>query len=65
MGERVSILPNGNLDEVVVAGGCHLERMDKNKWFLACYRKDGSSFVLWFSGKITMTEERPALGKGS
>ena len=48
----------GRLDEVVVEGGAHLEHMDGNRWFLSMTRADGTSFAIWFTGKITMTEER-------
>ena len=50
----------GKLDEVVTDGGAHLEHMVANRWFLNCVRKDGTSFAVWFTGKITMTEEREA-----
>jgi hypothetical protein len=49
-----------DLDEIVTDGGCHLERMDKSSWFLECIRSDGSSYAIWFSGKITSEEERQA-----
>lgn len=57
---RIEYDANGHLDEVVTNGGAHLERMSKKGWFLSCMRQDGSSFAIWFRGKITLTENRPA-----
>ncbi len=56
--ERVERNPDGTLDEVVTMGGAHLEQMSKKGWFLECTRVDGTSIAIWFTGKITMTEER-------
>lgn len=58
--ERVTYDDAGKLDEVVVEGGAQLERMDDNTWFLQMIRADecGGSFCVWFTGKITMTEDR-------
>ncbi len=58
MQNRVDFKRNGKLDEVVADGGAHLEHMDGNRWFLECFRDDGSSFAVWFTGKITSFEER-------
>jgi hypothetical protein len=62
--ERVTYDERGLLDEVVTAGGAHLERMSggekRGRWFLNMIRADGSEFCVWFSGAITLTEERPA-----
>ena len=60
---RVTYDDNGKLDEVVTDAGCHLEHLGGNRWFLNCIRSDGSSFAVWFTGTITMTEERPATPK--
>ena len=60
MTDRIELNPDGSLDEVV-AGGAHLEHMGGKSWFLAMARADGSEFCVWFTGKITMTEERPAI----
>ncbi len=57
---RVEYDDDGSLDEVVTDGGAHLEHMGDDDWFLVCTRADGSSFAAWFSGKITLTEERSA-----
>lgn len=57
MADRIEYNPDGSLDEVV-AGGAHLEHMGGKGWFLSMLRADGSEFCVWFSGKITMTEER-------
>ena len=51
---------DGGLEEVSTSGGCHLERLSKKRWFLSCIRADGSEFVVYFKGKVEMTEERPA-----
>jgi hypothetical protein len=59
--ERVQWCADGSLDEVAVRGGAHLEAMSDDSWFLSMMRCDGSEFCVWFSGKVTMTEERPAL----
>lgn len=58
--ERVDYDEAGELDEVVAMGGVHLERLDTRRWFLSCIRSDGSEFCVWFKGRVTMTEERPA-----
>lgn len=57
--KRVSFDDNGKLDEVVTDGGCHLERMSRDRLFLSCIRADGSEFAVWIKGRVTMTEERP------
>ena len=59
MSERISYDDKGQLDEVITSGGAHLERMDRNSWFLVMLRNDGSGFCVWIEGKITLTEERP------
>ena len=56
--DRVTRDDKNELDEIVVTGIAHLERMDRNKWFLSLTRKDGSSVCVWFSGKIELVEER-------
>lgn len=58
---RVEFDGKNRLDEVVTDGWAHLERMDANRWFLNCGRRDGSSFAVWIHGKVAMTEERPVL----
>ena len=57
--ERTTYNDDGTLDEIVVAGGAHLEHMDKNRWFLLMTRRNGSQIAVWFKGDITVTEERP------
>jgi hypothetical protein len=42
---------DGDLDEIVAARGAHLERLDKNRWFLALYHADGTETAIWFSSK--------------
>lgn len=49
---------DGSLDEIVTNGGAHLEHMGDDSWFLSCVRSDGTSFCVWFEGRITMMEER-------
>lgn len=49
-----------HLDEIVTDAGAHLERLDRNRWFLALQRSDGTEICLWFKGKVTMIEEREA-----
>ena len=61
MTDRVEYDENGQLDEVVTDGGMHLERLSEKGWFLSGHRKDGSEFCIWFEGKVTLIEERPAL----
>lgn len=63
MSERTLYDDKGELDEVVVQGGAHLERMRSRSWFLSMRRADGSEFCVWFEGKVTMTETRPAEGR--
>lgn len=58
MKNRVEYTKKGKLDEVVTDGGAHLERTGKKQWFLNCTRQDGSSFAVWFSGKVDCFEER-------
>lgn len=60
MTERIDYGDDGKLDEVVTAGGAHLERLGNRRWFLECVRADGSSFAIWLHGEVTMTEEREA-----
>ena len=64
MDNRVEYDDKGRLDEVCTDGGAHLERMDKNRWFLSCSRADGSSFAIWIHWKVVLTEERPAPSNG-
>jgi len=60
--ERTIRDAHGNLDEVVTHGRAHLECMSgtekRGSWFLSLQRLDGTEFCVWFSGRITMTEER-------
>ena len=63
MTDRIQLNDDGSLDEVV-AGGAHLEHLGGKQWFLAMQREDGSEFCVWFTGKITMTEERAPVVKG-
>ena len=58
MDNRIQHDSDGSLDEVVTNGGAHLEHMGGGDWFLECVRADGSAFAIWFTGKITLTEER-------
>jgi hypothetical protein len=58
--ERVTWDSDGLPDEVVVNGGAFLERMDGRAWFLEMIRADGTSFCVWFKGRILWTEERSA-----
>jgi hypothetical protein len=58
MDNRIEFNNDGSLDEVVTDGGAHLEHMGGKHWFLNCVRADGSSFAIWFKGKITLTEDR-------
>lgn len=51
MGDRVDFDDHGELDEIVSASGAHLERMDKNRWFLEFMHEDGTSTAIWFSSK--------------
>ena len=60
MVNRIEYKDDGSLDEIVTDGGAHLEHMSGRYWFLNCTRADGSSFAIWFTGKITLTEERDA-----
>lgn len=64
MDERTTYDERGMLDDVVTGGGAHLERMwgndKRGRWFLNMVRADGSEFCIWFSGEVTMTEDRPA-----
>ena len=56
--ERMEVI-DGELDEIVVAGGAHLERMSRKGWFLSLARADGSEVAIWLRGKVTMFEDRP------
>ena len=57
---RVEYDDKGQLDEVVTDAGMHLERMSNKGWFLAGQRSDGTEIAIWFRGKVTLVEERPA-----
>lgn len=59
MTDRIEYDDDGLLDEVV-AGDAHLERMSGKSWFLAMQRVDGTSFCVWFKGKVVSVEERDA-----
>jgi len=48
--DRVDFV-DGRLDEIVSSRGAHLERMDKNRWFLIFYHDDGTETAIWFSSK--------------
>ena len=63
MTDRIQLNDDGSLDEVV-AGGAHLEHLGGKAWFLAMRRADGSEFCVWFTGKITMTEDREPVQEG-
>ena len=58
MSKRLQYDDEAQLDESVTDGGATLEHMGGRDWFLNCTRADGSSFAVWITGKITMTEER-------
>jgi hypothetical protein len=58
--DRITFNSKQEIDEIVVSGMAHLERMDGKEWFLSLTRKNGSSICVWFSGKVAMWEERPA-----
>ena len=58
MTERIDYDDDGELDEIVVNGGAHLERMGEKSWFLLMHRQDGTSVGVWFRGKVVQTEER-------
>ena len=60
MENRVQYDDDGSLDEVVTDGGAHLEHLGGREYYLSCGRADGTSIAIWFTGKITMTEERDA-----
>ena len=60
MKNRIQYDDDGSLDEVVTDGGSHLEHMGDDEWFLNCTRSDGSSFNIWFTGKISLAEEHDA-----
>lgn len=42
---------DGELDEIVASGAAHLERLDKDRWFLIFTHGDGSQTALWFTSK--------------
>ena len=56
MTDRIQYDDNNDLDEVVIHGTAHFERMSKKGWFLAMYRKDGSSVRVHFRGKVQLVE---------
>ena len=56
--ERMEVDQNGFLDEIFFKGGVHLERMDKESWYLNCIRENGSSVVLWFKSKDLHLSDR-------
>lgn len=51
MKDRIEWEDDGRLDEIVAAGGSHLEHMGSGRWFLEMVRADGSSIALWFKSK--------------
>lgn len=50
MSDRVDY-KDGELDEVVATAGAHLERLDKNRWFLLLCHADGTETAIWFDSK--------------
>ncbi len=50
MSERMEF-EGGTLDEIIVAGGAHLESMGGNDWFLELFKEDGTSIAIWFHSK--------------
>jgi hypothetical protein len=62
--DRIQYDDDGALDEAVIEGIAHLERMSKKGWFLSMTRPDGSSFCVHFRGKVQMVEHRRADGRG-
>lgn len=40
-----------NLDEIVLTGVAHLEKMNNGSWYLGLYRLDGSGYQVWLSAK--------------
>jgi hypothetical protein len=67
MADRIDYDEKGYLDEAVVTGTAHIERMRGGKqgkaWFLAITRPDGSEWCCWINGRIGLIEERPAPGR--
>lgn len=65
--ERIAYAEDGTLDEIVVAGGAHLERIWPDAWFVEFVHSDGSSTGVWFVPKglrDPLVENRPAPAKG-
>lgn len=58
--ERTTYDDAGLLDEVVVTGGAHLERLSGEHrdglWCLTLRRSDGTEICLLLYGELTMTE---------
>jgi len=63
MTPRLELDRKGQIDEVVSDGGGHLERLDKDRWFLNLVNADGSSVAVWIAGKVTMFETRDDVAK--
>lgn len=65
--ERIEF-EGGKLDEIVVAGGAHLESMGGGDWFLELFKDDGTSIAIWFYSKSLTKpnmEIRPACADSS
>jgi hypothetical protein len=49
--DRINLVgKNGDsLDEIVLTGMAHLEKMTSDSWYLGLYRPDGSGYQVWLS----------------
>jgi hypothetical protein len=49
--DRINLVgKNGDsLDEIVLTGMAHLEKMTSGSWYLGLYRPDGSGYQVWLS----------------
>jgi hypothetical protein len=63
MQDRIDFNEDGTLDEVVAAGGAHLEHLGGKRWYLNLVHADGTSSVFWFKSKtlkVPFWGKRPA-----
>lgn len=60
--DRITFDADGELDEVVMDAGCHLERIEPDQWILEAHSHDGSSLCVRIEGSVTITERPPLWG---
>lgn len=53
-----TVYTDGELDECVVYGSAHLERLDRVTWHLSMVREDGTELAVIITGMIEVEERK-------